>query len=146
MSTERELRPAALAAAKHLVDYRTLSGAQMAAMCAYIDAATDRIITLEAFEALIAYEAKQGEREKEKVKKEQVAGKVVSIIMKFSPAVETDIVPAARLKEDLELDSLDHMEMVLALEDEIDGDITDEEACKLKTVGDVQAFMERAVG
>jgi acyl carrier protein len=80
------------------------------------------------------------------MKKENVESKVLEILKRFSPAMETDIVPAARLAEDLKLDSLDHMEMVVDLENEIDGDITDEEAAKLKTVGDVHAFLEKLVG
>ena len=40
--------------------------------------------------------------------------------------------------DDLEADSLDLVEMMMALEDEFDiGTISEEEAAKLKTVGDV---------
>lgn len=145
MKTERELRPAALAAVKAVVDGQAASWGHVAAMMQYVDAASDRIMVLETNESLMAYMAKQGEKEK-KVERENVAGKVVNLLKKLTLEPEDRIVPEARLEEDLKLDSMDKLEMLAALEEVIDGDISDEEAGKLKTVGDVQAFMIKAVG
>ncbi len=76
--------------------------------------------------------------------KEEIAAKVKDIIMRADPGVDAEkIVPAAHLQDDLQLDSLDRMEITLALEDEINGDITNEEAGAWKTVADVQAFLEK---
>ena len=40
----------------------------------------------------------------------------------------------ARFREDLEADSLDLVELIMAFEDEFGGEISDEEAQKIKTV------------
>ncbi|MEE0838957.1 MAG: acyl carrier protein [Acutalibacteraceae bacterium] len=47
-----------------------------------------------------------------------------------------------RLGEDLNADSLDIVEMLMALEDEFGVDIPDEEIEKMKTVGDVVSYIE----
>jgi acyl carrier protein len=51
--------------------------------------------------------------------------------------VEADrVVPAARFREDLEADSLDLVELIMAFEEEFGGEITDEDAQKITTVGE----------
>lgn len=52
------------------------------------------------------------------------------------------ITPETRLNEDLNADSLDVVEMLMALEDEFGVDIPDEEIEKMKTIGDVVSFIE----
>ncbi len=47
-----------------------------------------------------------------------------------------------RLNEDLNADSLDVVEMLMALEDEFGVDIPDEEIEKMKTIGDVANFIQ----
>ena len=42
----------------------------------------------------------------------------------------------ARFREDLEADSLDLVELIMAFEEEFDGEISDEEAQKITTVGE----------
>jgi acyl carrier protein len=49
---------------------------------------------------------------------------------------------AAKFAEDLKADSLDTVELVMALEDEFGLDIPDEEADKIKTVGDAIKYIE----
>jgi len=49
----------------------------------------------------------------------------------------------SRLLEDLGADSLDFVELLMALEDEFNVTISDEEAKELKTVADVLAFIEK---
>lgn len=46
------------------------------------------------------------------------------------------------LKEDLEADSLDAVEVIMALEDEFGIEIPDEEAEHFKTIGDICKFIE----
>ena len=47
----------------------------------------------------------------------------------------------AKFIEDLGADSLDIVELVMAMEEEFDLEIPDEEAEKLKTVNDVQSYL-----
>jgi acyl carrier protein len=49
----------------------------------------------------------------------------------------------ARFREDLEADSLDLVELVMAFEDKFGGEISDEDAQKIKTVGDAVNFLEK---
>jgi len=49
---------------------------------------------------------------------------------------------SAKFAEDLKADSLDTVELVMALEDELGLDIPDEEADKIKTVGDAIKYIE----
>ncbi len=48
----------------------------------------------------------------------------------------------ASFKDDLDADSLDLVELIMAFEEEFGGEISDEEAQKLETVGDVVRFLE----
>lgn len=52
------------------------------------------------------------------------------------------ITPDSKLLEDLGADSLDFVEMLMALEDDFGVTITDEQAKELKTVNDVIKFIE----
>ena len=45
------------------------------------------------------------------------------------------VVPEARFREDLEADSLDLVELIMAFEEKFGGEITDEDAQKITTVG-----------
>lgn len=77
--------------------------------------------------------------------KENIEIRVKQIILKVVDIDARRIVPAAVLIDDLRMDSLDRLEMVQAIEDEIGGDISDGEMLNLKTVADVIALMEKAV-
>jgi acyl carrier protein len=52
----------------------------------------------------------------------------------------------ASFMEDLGADSLDTVELVMAFEKEFDLDIPDEEAEKLRTVGDALAYLHQRMG
>ncbi len=56
-----------------------------------------------------------------------------------------EIIPQARLVEDLEADSLDTVEILMALEDEFDLSIPDSEGHKLKTVGDILKYIDEKI-
>jgi len=47
----------------------------------------------------------------------------------------------ARFKEDLEADSLDLVELIMEFEDVFGGEISDEEAQKIKTVGQAVEYL-----
>ena len=49
----------------------------------------------------------------------------------------------ARFKEDLEADSLDLVELIMAFEDEFGGEISDDEAQQIKTVGAAVDYLEQ---
>ena len=55
---------------------------------------------------------------------------------------EDDVTPEASITDDLGADSLDQVELVMAFETEINIDIPDEEAEKIKTVGDAVARVQ----
>jgi acyl carrier protein len=52
----------------------------------------------------------------------------------------------AKFAEDLKADSLDTVELVMALEDEFSLDIPDDEADKIKTVQDAISYIETKLG
>ena len=55
---------------------------------------------------------------------------------------EEEVTPEASFIEDLGADSLDTVELVMALEEEFGQEIPDEEAEKLQSVGDVIKYIE----
>jgi acyl carrier protein len=52
------------------------------------------------------------------------------------------ITPATSLMKDLEADSLDAVEIIMALEDEFSLEISDEEAENFKNIGDICKYIE----
>lgn len=62
--------------------------------------------------------------------------KVKKIIVEQLGVDEAEVTPEASITDDLGADSLDQVELVMAFETEFNIDIPDEEAEKIKTVGD----------
>ncbi len=52
------------------------------------------------------------------------------------------VVPEARFREDLEADSLDLVELIMAFEEEFGGEISDEDAQKITTVGEAITYID----
>ena len=48
----------------------------------------------------------------------------------------------ANFREDLEADSLDLVELIMAFEEEFGGEISDEDAQKINSVGDAVRYMD----
>ncbi len=71
-----------------------------------------------------------------------VEAKVREIICEQLGVSEGDVTPDASFIEDLGADSLDIVELVMALEEEYDMEISDEEAEKIRTVQDVVTYIE----
>jgi acyl carrier protein len=56
-----------------------------------------------------------------------------------------DVKPASNIQSDLQADSLDAIELIMALEEEFELEIPDEEAEKLVTVGLIYAYLDSHV-
>ena len=52
----------------------------------------------------------------------------------------------SNFRDDLEADSLDLVELIMAFEEEFGGEISDEEAQKVTTVGEVVKYIEERMG
>ena len=52
------------------------------------------------------------------------------------------VVASARFREDLDADSLDLVELIMAFEEEFGGDISDEDAQKITTVGEAVEYID----
>ena len=68
--------------------------------------------------------------------------RVKEIIVEQLGVNADQVTPEAKFIEDLGADSLDTVELVMALEEEFGHEIPDEEAEKLQSVGDVIKFIE----
>jgi acyl carrier protein len=75
-----------------------------------------------------------------------VAERVRDIIVNQLGVNAEQVVPEAKFMEDLGADSLDTVELVMALEEEFGAEIPDEEAEKLQTVGDAISYIEKIQG
>ena len=70
------------------------------------------------------------------------ADRIKKIIVEQLGVNEDQVKPEAKFIEDLGADSLNTVELVMALEEEFGTEIPDEEAEKLQSVGDVVKFIE----
>lgn len=56
------------------------------------------------------------------------------------------VTPEAHFRDDLEADSLDLVELIMAFETEFGGEITDEDAQKIETVGQAIDYIKANMG
>jgi len=75
-----------------------------------------------------------------------VAEKVKSIIAEQLGVKPEEVTPKASFIDDLGADSLDTVELVMALEEEFGTEIPDEDAEKITTVGDAIKYIEDKAG
>lgn len=68
--------------------------------------------------------------------------KVREIIVELLGVEEDKVVSEARFREDLEADSLDLVELIMEFESEFGGEISDEEAQNITTVGQAVEYIE----
>ncbi|MDD9147093.1 MULTISPECIES: acyl carrier protein [unclassified Sporolactobacillus] len=73
---------------------------------------------------------------------DDVLERVKKIVVDRLDVDEADVKPEASFKEDLDADSLDIVELVMELEDEFNLEISDEDAEKIQTVGDVVTYIQ----
>ena len=76
----------------------------------------------------------------------QLEEKVKDIIVEELGVERDKLTPEASFMEDLGADSLDTVELVMAFEKEFDIDIPDEEAEKLRTVGQAMKYLHDKMG
>lgn len=68
---------------------------------------------------------------------------IKKIIVELLGADEANITEDARFREDLEADSLDLVELIMAFEDKFGAEISDEDAQKITTVGEAVAYINK---
>lgn len=71
-----------------------------------------------------------------------VEARVKEIVCEQLGVSDDEVTPEASFIEDLGADSLDIVELVMALEEEYEMEISDEDAEKIKTVQDVIHYIE----
>jgi acyl carrier protein len=77
---------------------------------------------------------------------EEIAQKVQDIIAESLGVARADVVPSAAFITDLNADSLDVVELVMAIEKEFDLEIPDTEAEKIRTVQDAMDYIVAHAG
>ena len=67
---------------------------------------------------------------------------IKAIIVDLLGAEESKVTSDARFREDLEADSLDLVELIMAFEEKFGGEISDEDAQKITTVGQAVDYID----
>ncbi|HWQ83805.1 MAG TPA: acyl carrier protein [Anaerolineales bacterium] len=67
---------------------------------------------------------------------------VKAIIVDLLGVDETKVTMDARFREELEADSLDLVELIMAFEDKFGGEISDEDAQTITTVGEAVKYLD----
>ena len=75
--------------------------------------------------------------------KDEVYAKVKGITVEQLGVDEDDVSLKASFRDDLEADSLDLVELIMAFEEEFGGEISDEEAQKITTVGEAVEYLTK---
>lgn len=74
-----------------------------------------------------------------------VKTQVNSILKKMFEIPETKLVPESRFREDLELDSLDAVDLLVLLEKELGQPIDGQRFIQIQTLGDIYTILEDIV-
>jgi acyl carrier protein len=72
----------------------------------------------------------------------QLEDRVTNIIVNHLNVSQEEVIPEASFVDDLGADSLDIVELVMAMEEEFDVEIPDEDAEKIQTIGDAIAYLK----
>ncbi|MGQ9628182.1 MAG: acyl carrier protein [Anaerolineae bacterium] len=76
---------------------------------------------------------------------DEIFEKVKGIIVDQLGVDEEKVTPEARFREDLEADSLDLVELIMAFEEEFGEEISDEDAQKITTVGEAVEYIKEHI-
>lgn len=72
----------------------------------------------------------------------EIEARLRKIIVDNLGVDEAEVVPSANFVDDLNADSLDLVELIMSLEEEFGIEISDEEAEKIRTVGDAIEYIQ----
>jgi acyl carrier protein len=72
--------------------------------------------------------------------------RIQGIIAELLGVDKAKVVPEARFREDLEADSLDLVELIMAFEEEFSEEISDEDAQTITTVGQAVEYIDKHKG
>lgn len=78
--------------------------------------------------------------------KEEIFNKIKDLIAENFDVDKDKITESTSFIDDLDADSIDLVEFILQLEDEFGSEIPDEEAEKIKTVGDAVSYIDSHQG
>jgi acyl carrier protein len=71
--------------------------------------------------------------------------RVKALVVKLLGVAPEKVSMEARFREDLEADSLDLVELIMAFEEEFGGEISDEDAQKITTVGEAVRYLDERI-
>lgn len=71
----------------------------------------------------------------------EVTDRIVSVVKNFDQVDGSKVTPETKFSEDLGLDSLDIVEVVMAIEDEFAIEIPDQEADKIVSIADAVEYI-----
>ena len=71
--------------------------------------------------------------------------RVSALVVKLLGVAPEKVNMEARFREDLEADSLDLVELIMAFEEEFGGEISDEDAQKITTVGEAVRYLDARI-
>lgn len=76
---------------------------------------------------------------------EQIGQRIRTLVAEQLGVDPTEIQPSANILDDLGADSLDVVELVMAIEDEFDIEVPDEDAESIRTIADVERYVAARV-
>ena len=71
--------------------------------------------------------------------------RVKALVVKLLGVSPEKVNMESRFREDLEADSLDLVELIMAFEEEFGGEISDEDAQKITTVGEAVRYLDEKI-
>jgi len=72
----------------------------------------------------------------------EVTDRIVSVVKNFDKVDPSNVTPEAKFSDDLGLDSLDAVEVVMAIEDEFAIEIPDAEADRIASISDAVEYIK----
>lgn len=73
----------------------------------------------------------------------ELEARIKQVVKKVLDVSDNQVTPLAQIAVDLGADSLDQIELVMAFEEEFNLEIPDEDADKLKTIGDIWEYLQK---